>query len=427
MLFTEVVHMSARSNMTTQWLCCALVAIGVIASAARLATAQPLPCCYEVAAVIEAPTCGLGGVTTSATAINPSGTTVVGDRFCLGVAMPWKWTRQTGLVMLPLPPWLVEATPTDVNDNNIMVGTGEHSTVGVGRRGFLCDLNSMTWTELLPQNPPTGWSDALAINNDNVVVGQRSIDDGGDPVNPRTAFRWSGGTFTDLGLIDGFSTSGVDINESGDVSVSTGLLAPGFYARIWTGTAIVNVGPVPRGISSDAGRLGNNGELLTSGIIQQSPLVTRAFVFSPKTAGFQHLPRLPNATGGGGRRMADDGTIVGSNSFPGAGSPRRACIWIDYQVIDVNSLVDGSQFLAEQGVGITNSGTLLCNSSSAALLLEPIWRITGDTNCDEQVDIDDLINVILSWGSCAGCASDLTGDGTVDVDDLIEVIVNWSS
>jgi hypothetical protein len=171
--------------------------------------------------------------------------------------------------------------------------------------------------------------------------------------------------------------------------------------------------------------------LLTGGIIQQSPLVTRAFVFSPNDASFQKLPRLPNATGGGGRRMSDDGTIVGSNSFPGAGSPQRACLWIGYQVIDVNSLVNaGARFLAEQGVGITNNGTLLCNGDwtqpSVAFLLEPIWPIEGDTNCDKRVDADDLISVILSWGPCGACLSDVTGDGTVDVDDLIEVILNWS-
>jgi hypothetical protein len=100
-------------------------------------------------------------------------------------------------------------------------------------------------------------------------------------------------------------------------------------------------------------------------------------------------------------------------------------------VFDVNSLVNvGSQFLAKQGVGITHSGTLLCNGDwtqpSVAFLLEPVWPIEGDTNCDQQVDTDDLINVILSWGPCAACPSDVTGDGTVDANDVIEVIMSWS-
>jgi hypothetical protein len=57
----------------------------------------------------------------------------------------------------------------------------------------------------------------------------------------------------------------------------------------------------------------------------------------------------------------------------------------------------------------------------------------GDVTVDGSVDVDDLIAVILAWGTCPGpaltCAADIapypTGNGTVDVDDLIAVILNW--
>jgi hypothetical protein len=52
----------------------------------------------------------------------------------------------------------------------------------------------------------------------------------------------------------------------------------------------------------------------------------------------------------------------------------------------------------------------------------------GDANGDGSVDVDDLIAVILTWGTCANCRAcptDFDRDCDVDVDDLIAVILNW--
>lgn len=51
----------------------------------------------------------------------------------------------------------------------------------------------------------------------------------------------------------------------------------------------------------------------------------------------------------------------------------------------------------------------------------------GDVNLDGDVDIDDLLSVLSSWGPCASgtCAADVTGDGAIDVHDLNTVIDNW--
>jgi hypothetical protein len=53
---------------------------------------------------------------------------------------------------------------------------------------------------------------------------------------------------------------------------------------------------------------------------------------------------------------------------------------------------------------------------------------TGDTNASGYVDVDDLVNVILSW-DCMGdpgeCPGDVNFDGVVDVDDLLLVILSW--
>ncbi len=46
----------------------------------------------------------------------------------------------------------------------------------------------------------------------------------------------------------------------------------------------------------------------------------------------------------------------------------------------------------------------------------------GDVNIDGRVNVDDLLQVITSWGACvpnAGCSADLNADDTVNVNDLL--------
>jgi hypothetical protein len=54
----------------------------------------------------------------------------------------------------------------------------------------------------------------------------------------------------------------------------------------------------------------------------------------------------------------------------------------------------------------------------------------GDIDCDNNVNIADLLGIINFWGICAQppltCPADLTGNGLVDVDDLLSVINNWT-
>lgn len=49
----------------------------------------------------------------------------------------------------------------------------------------------------------------------------------------------------------------------------------------------------------------------------------------------------------------------------------------------------------------------------------------GDIVESETVDIDDLLEIIGSWGPCFACAGDINGSGVVDIDDLLVVIGHW--
>jgi bacterioferritin-associated ferredoxin len=56
------------------------------------------------------------------------------------------------------------------------------------------------------------------------------------------------------------------------------------------------------------------------------------------------------------------------------------------------------------------------------------YACPADTNGDGVVDVNDLVNVIVLWGTdgqAAGIDADVIVDGTVDVNDLVAVIVAW--
>ena len=56
-------------------------------------------------------------------------------------------------------------------------------------------------------------------------------------------------------------------------------------------------------------------------------------------------------------------------------------------------------------------------------------RQAGDVDLDGDVDVNDLLGVITTWGvhQPGTLPSDLNNDGLVNVVDLLEVITNWGA
>lgn len=123
----------------------------------------------------------------------------------------------------------------------------------------------------------------------------------------------------------------------------------------------------------------------------------------------------------------DSGTIVGT-SFNALGKP-RAFVVDNGIMIDLNSrIAANSSWVLQTAREVNESGSIVgwgrLNNETRGFVLIP--RGAGDATLDGRVGVDDLLAVIMAWGSCAPpCPCDFNGDGVVNTDDLLAVITNW--
>ena len=113
------------------------------------------------------------------------------------------------------------------------------------------------------------------------------------------------------------------------------------------------------------------------------------------------------------------------NSWPGGArlslvvdidSPIGACCLSNGYCAEV------PQYNCESGIGTTFHGPgSVCGSDHTC----PSDECDGDTDGDGAVDVNDLLNVISSWGACSGCIEDMNGDGAVDISDLLAILDVW--
>jgi uncharacterized membrane protein len=417
--------MLARSNMTTRWLCCALVALGVIASAARHATAQPLPCRYEVAAVIQAPPGPLTSSPTFGNAISPNGRYVVGTYNPSGFGNDrafWFDVQTQQFTPLPSLPGTIASRAYDVSDAGLVVGT-----IAIpADKGFIYSISTGQYTLLEPINPQ-GVCEVTGITSKGVVCGTRSIGSKTDPVFPKTAFIWTpSNEFNDLGLVNGNSTFGVDIAEDGIVAVSVG---PTVETHWWDGMSSGNVGAFKGAAGLTPWAIGNNRRVVGSALfIHSPPSWSMAFDFRGGT--LIALPALDAANRSCTAMDVNQAGLVVGACRPPQTTQWKPCIWVDERIIDLRTLVDlASGITINTASAVNDNGQILCgavvNGSVATVVLEPVPARPGDTNCDLIVDVDDLITVVLDWGRNQS-PGDVNHDGIVNVDDLIIVINQWT-
>jgi hypothetical protein len=89
------------------------------------------------------------------------------------------------------------------------------------------------------------------------------------------------------------------------------------------------------------------------------------------------------------------------------------------------SLKGISSFQWTLDVGPANPMGMIYESMTISRLGAPC---PADVDGNGSVDADDLVAVVLAWGTCADpqdCPGDADGNGNVDADDLVMVILAW--
>jgi len=403
------------------------------AAASSVASAQPLPCSYTVTDIIQAPSVPpFGASPTGGVAISPNGRYVVGYFIPGAVGYHrgfWYDTQTHQFHVLPHPPGVFISDCNDVNDNGLAVGSYIYTSGPQAQRGFVFNLNLGIYVAELMPLPAGAWCVATGINASNVVCGYRSIGSPNDGSWPRTAFRWSAESgFEDYGLFNGLTTEGWRIADDGVAIVGISNYATG---RLWTATGLVDLGPIPGGVTSSANDVGSNAHAVGAGFLTSPG--TDALPFEYRDGQMRLLPLLPSTPRGTALAISESGIIVGAHRPLSPLLAFRACAWYGNSVVDINAMLSGNTgLLLSTAGGVSEDGSLLCRARTAngtgaevSVILRPEARQSGDTNCDGRVNVADLLAVISAWGGSSGPA-DLNSDGAINVADLLLVILNWS-
>jgi probable HAF family extracellular repeat protein len=386
--------------------------MSVAAWLSGMAAAQVIPCRYEVV-TFDGPMCGNGEpAPVFVNGINDTDPpTIVGYWFCppLGSENGFYWNQKEGLVTLTPPTGYSQVRAEDVNDNMQIVG----SMVSGATRGFV--YQNGTWT-VLPPTQGGNLSDANGNNNENAVFGYRGYPGG------QLAFFWEDNRFTDIYPTFGSNSTAVDANDKSQVVGWMGSSQTvSSHAFLYSDGTLNDLGPVPGGVTAVARAINSLGEILITGTVDS---LGKAFVW--KQGEWNELPAPADCQQAFVRDLNDAGVAIGS----ACGYPR---VWQNGTVRNIADLLPkNADMLPPSTWAINNDGYIAGTAfrttpplNLVGVLLVPVFPISGDTECDEDVDVDDLLNVINSWSDAGGFA-DLNGDGVVDALDLWTVIDNWS-
>ncbi|MCZ6857852.1 MAG: hypothetical protein O7F70_07610 [Gemmatimonadetes bacterium] len=403
------------------------LAILVAMASAQTALSGGGPPEYEVTAIIEGFQCGDHLAAVTALALNDDGD-VAGYTTCGLVQRAFRWTAETGLELVPMPPQTSESQALAISGSKV-VGTYSNAELELGVTGFLYDFETDQFTSL-GTLPGGNWSEAHGINGSGQITGFW----GNNLIGPWQAFIWENGEMIDLGpSIGGADNRAFDINENGAITGWWREDGGERIAFVWESGQAISLGPIPGGFSSEGAGINIHNQVSGWGLLPDpdgNGTLTHAFFWDKER--MMNLGTLPGFPRGAGTDISDTGTIVGAAW--GAGC--AAFIWQNGLLTDLNDLVspsfNGDITFASginqigQIVAIGHSDDL---NATVGLLLSPIGQgIPGDLDNDGQVGASDLLILLASWGSCedcGACAADLDGNGVVGASDLLILLSNW--
>jgi len=341
----------------------------------------------------------------------------VGSFQCvLGPDRPFLW-EDGELNELDLPEGVAQGSCSDINDPGIIAGTmGGYISPP---RAFVIDGDEFI---VIEPPPEANHTDAKGLNEYGAVVGTWKNTSQG----PVHAYIWRDGEFTDLQpWMEALSSLGADVNDAGQVAGSRwNDDAEDFIAFIWHEGNLTDLGPIPGGYASKAKVINSAGEVAGDGKIPADPSYDwHGFFYSEGE--MIDLGTLPTFAESRARDMNDNGMIVGSCQESYEEPRTTAFLWCDGTMWNLNDLIPpGSGLYLSWGGSINNAGQIVVATfGREALLLTPIPWKPGDIDCNDKVNVRDLLILLGSWGPCPpppdDCDADLDGDGEVDVFDLL--------
>ena len=347
------------------------------------------------------------------------------------------WLGQGSWIpLLAFPKGVSGFTPLDINASRLMAGytTTQHPL----REAAIYDFATSTFLQI-GTLPGGNRSEAYGINEDGIVCGfSHGI---GQPIS---AFVWQNGQVSALPLPFGPDSTANDISDSGLVCgwMGTGPHIDGHaFIHDLASQTTVDAGVIlPSSIGSQATGVNNFGFVCGTSIIPCGKLCNLARSFIWGNGLVEDIGVLPPFTRTFAQAINDSNVIVGHcNDFPTSGLT-RGFVWRNGQMQALNDLISRELNLDIRVVlDINNAGQIVGDATviggggdRVAVRLTPIPSSIGDSDCDDDVDVDDLLCVINHWadaspkGSNALPPGDFDHDGIVELDDLSIVLDNWT-
>jgi hypothetical protein len=310
-----------------------------------------------------------------------------------------------------------------------------------------------------------GW--AVSISGDTAIVGALGDDaPGANGSGSAYVFVRSGAIWTqqqkltasDGAINDGF---GYSVSISGDTAIVGAFHDDAPASDSGSAYVFVRSGTVwtqqPRFTASDGAAndqfgisVSISGESAIVGAVSDASGTGSAYVFVRSGGVWTQQQKLTASDGEIGHHFGNAVSLSGESAIVGAENGetltvgnsgaayvfvRSGGVWQEQQKITASDGETNDHFgnsVSISGgsaiVGAVVDDTPAGSESGSAYCYSLLALSPGDVNGDGEVDVDDLVAVILGWGTCADCAAcdaDVNSDCTVDVDDLIVVILNW--
>jgi probable HAF family extracellular repeat protein len=313
-----------------------------------------------------------------------------------------------------------ESVARAINDAGLIVGTSERDVIaGSGTfHGVTWQGGSITALPDLGQ----GQSFVHDVNEAGQITGWTQ-----DPsVNRDRAVRWDAGAIVNIGDTEPHSYNrGTGLNDGGVVvGMAWNLFEPN-DAILFDGAMWFTIGGSGQFQNAEARDVNNTGTAV--GLMAFPSGNWHATMWSGGPG--VDLGTLPGMDLSELNDVNDAGHAVGLAYSDTLNS--RAIYWDGDQLHDLNELV-GSTFTGVliEATEINEAGdivgTALVDGAFHAFLLT-VGGATceGDVDGNGIVDFTDLLEVLATWGPCAGCPADIDGDDVVGFGDLLLLLSKW--